>query len=239
MRHFVALLLIFALSLITGCRDVRGALKMYGYQELTPPSTWMVPGTVVFLPKLGKMGVAPGDFKAGIVCTAEQNLGADFKPYESETIARQIKNEKDFSMNLDVEVGQLASVHSKLEYVDHVTVNLKNVHLFELSDWHVAAYASKRDAACTKAIEARMKAGFKVTIIASALQADAEYTVDFKKSATLTASSKIQAVQAVAVGFGINASCISTGGFTANKLIWGVKGDDFLLLNSMPPSPAK
>lgn len=239
MKRFALVLVLICLSLTTGCRDVRGALKMYGYQELTPPSTWMVPGTVVFLPPPGRMGVAPSDFKAGIVCTAEQNLGPDFKPYESETIARQIKKEKDFSMNLDVEVGELASVHSKLGYVDHVTVNLKNVHLFELSDWHVAAYASKRDAACTRAIQARLKAGFKVTIIASALQADAEYSVEFKKDVALTVSTKIAAVQAVAVGFGINASSVSTGGFTANKLIWGVKGDDFLLLNSLPPTAEK
>lgn len=237
--RLTSLFILCALSLTTGCRDVRGALKMYGYQELTPPSTWMVPGTVVFLPPPGRMGVAPADFKAGIVCTAEQNLGKDFKPYESETVARQIKNEKDFSMNLDVEVGELAKINSKLGYVNHVTVNLKNVHLFELSDWHVAMYASQRDAACTRAIEARMKAGFKVTIISSALQADAEYVVEFKKDIAMTASTKVQAVQAVAASFGINASSVTTGGFSANKLIWGVKGDDFLLLNSMPSTPAK
>lgn len=239
MKRFALLMVLCALSLTTGCRDVRGALKAYGYQELTPPSTWMVPGTVVFLPPPGRMGIAPADFKAGIVCTAEQNLGKDFKPYESDTVARQIKKEKDFSMSLDLEVGELAKVNSKLGYVDHVTVNLKNVHLFELSDWHVAMYASQRDAACTRAIEARMKAGYKVTIIASALQADAEYVVEFKKEMMLTASTKVAAVNEVAAAFGINATSVTTGGFSANKLIWGVKGDDFLLLNSMPSTSEK
>lgn len=233
------ILLLAVISLATGCRDVSGALKLYGYRELTLPSTWMVPGTVVFLPPVGRLGSTDADFKAGIVCTAAQNLGHDFQPYESETIAQQIKTEKDFSMNLDVEIGEMASVHSKFGYIDHVTVHLKNVHLFELSDWHVAMYAGQRDAACNRAIQARIKAGYHVTMISSALQADAEYVVDFRKDVSLTANNKLQAVRAVAKGFGISASKVTTGGFSANKLIWGVKGDDFLLLASMIPSSAK
>lgn len=215
------------LSLVTGCRDVRGVLKAYGYQELTPPSTWMVPGTVVFM--------KPGsDFKAGIVCTAEQNLGSDFKPYESETVARQIKKEKSYNIHLDLDVMQMASINSKLEFVDSVNVSLTNVHLYELSDWHVAMYASKRDDACTRAIKARMAKGFKVTIIASALQADAAYQVEWKQTAYLTAKTKTDAIKALAMDIGVEAKNITTTGFSANKLIWGVKGDDFLLANSIP-----
>jgi len=210
---------------------------MYGYQELIPPSTWMIPGTVVWLPADNSFLPNDKDFKPGIVCTAEQNLGPDFKPYESETIARQLKKEKSFNVHLDLDVASLVAINSRLEFVDTVNVNLTNVHLFELSDWQMAAFTPKRDPDCTRAIQARMARGFKVAVISSALQADASYQVEWKQTAYLTVKSKVDALKALAADIGVEAKNITTTGFSANKLIWGVKGDQWLLANSVPIQP--
>jgi hypothetical protein len=207
---------------------------MYGYQELIPPSTWMVPGTVVWLAPDSSYRPDGSAFKPGIVCTAEQNLGPDFKPYESETIARQLKKEKSFNIHLDLDIASVAAINSKLEFIDTVTVNLTNVHLFEMSDWQMGAYGQKRDPDCTKAIRARLARGYKVAVISSALQADATYQVEWSQVGYLTVKSKIDALRALAADIGVEAKNVTTSGFSANKLIWGVKGDEWLLVNSIP-----
>lgn len=221
------LLLLVVCFLTPACRDFGDALKAYGYTELLPPSNLLTPGTVVVVENQ-----AP--FKTRIICTAKQSLGPKFRPVESQTAATTYLAQHGAKLDITAEVGAPVGGELGAASVRSVSASLTQPRLFELTDWHVAVYIGDRDPACTRAIQKRLAAGHKVTMVSGALQADATYSVEFEDSAKASVQAKNAALAGLAVKLGADASKTGKSEFSAKRLIWGVRTDSFLLAASMP-----
>jgi len=215
-----ALGFMFLLSL-SSCTGMDAALRMYGYIPLTPPSRLLKPGAIIFKKK-------SKNFEVGIICTPEQSLGPDFRTLESDTIPTFIENivSKEFDLDADA-MGRIAG-RVGANTTNKVTVMLKNAKLVEINDWIVATYLSQRSPACTRMIKDRLAAGFEVTMVTSALIADAAYNVEWTDSGHSRIEARLSTIQALSGNLNGLSKNSSQNKFEAENMVWGVRTDSFL-----------
>lgn len=203
------------------------ALKAYGYIPLTPPSKLLKPGAMIFKKK------RRGTFEVGIICTPEQSLGPNFMPLESDTIPTMLEDTVNKSFDLDADAidkitGGVGSKHTK-----KISVALKNAKLLEINDWIVATFISERSPACERMIKDRVAAGFEVTMVTSALIADAAYNVEWNDGGRVHADAKLETMKALSGKLAADSANSHKNTFEAENMVWGVRTDDFLASMSM------
>src|SRR4051812_37195577 len=84
-------LLAASLLFLTACPNLGELLRSYGYTELRPPSTLMMPGTIVWVRAKKPMTV-------GIVCTQQAAMGSAFMPLVSPTAENFMQRALDANM---------------------------------------------------------------------------------------------------------------------------------------------
>lgn len=224
-----------ALWLLAGCAACPGigdTMRMMGYTELRPPSTLLGPGAMVYVK-------STSPFQAGTVCGVRASMGAKFLPNTSPTAAKQLKVARGKSFELDAEVLEYIHAEAKFAALRTITVSLTNARITELTDDMVAENVANRSAACAEMIAEREKAGFKVTMISSAIEGDVVYSVTWKEEAKLTASAKIETMSQLALSLGAAADCVGESTISAKGLIWGIIDDRWLAKRSAPEQIAE
>ena len=220
---------------LSACPGLGDMLRQYGYTELRPPSRLLAPGTMVWV-----KNTKP--FAAGIICTQRSSLGADFKPIESTTADEQLVKEVNAQFQLGAEYMDIIRADGKFQDIKNITADLSNATVFTVSDVDIMQSVANRDPSCTRAIAARRNADYDVTMIASALQADVTYQVDYKTDTKLDAKAKIATLQNLAIKLGIDVATVSDSTVSGKALYWGVTDDGYLAAigtDSHPGSPVR
>jgi len=206
---------------LCSCSGMDTALRMYGYIPLTPPSRLLKPGAIVFKKK-GKR------FEVGIICTPEQSLGQRFTVLESDTIPTFIEDSVNKEFVLDAEAVDKVAGAAGSYTTKKITVMLKNARLLEINDWIVATYISERSPACTRMINDRLAAGFEITMVTSALVADAAYNVEWADGRHIRAAARLSTIEALAGQINVLSKNSTQNKFEAENMVWGVRTDSFL-----------
>lgn len=206
-------------------------LRLYGYTEVRPPSRLFAPGTMVWVKH-------NQPFSAGVICTQEMSLGRRFRPMTSPTASGELNRATDKAFSLDSDYLNVLRADLRFSDISEVKVKLDNPTLFELTDVDVIRYAEERSSMCRHAVKQRHNAGYKVSMIASALKADVTYSVTWKRETRLDAGGKITALKDLAVELGAESSSVSEQTIAAKDLYWGIKDDAFLARLSDPGDDA-
>lgn len=214
------------LLVLCNCNGMDGVLKMYGYIPLTPPSKLLKPGAIIFKKKRDK-------FEVGIICTAEQSLGPNFRPIESETIPTFMERNLNKEIDISGEALDRVTAGAGSKATKSVSVVLKNAKLFEINDWIVATYISERSPVCERMIRERLAAGYTVTMVTSALVADAAYNIEWENGGHIDAAAKLLTMETLSGSLKGLSGSSSKNKFEAENLIWGVRTDNFLAAMSL------
>lgn len=226
---------IASLWLLAGCAACPGigdTMRMMGYTELRPPSTLLGPGAMVYVK-------STSPFQAGTVCGVRASMGKRFVPNTSPTAAKQLKVARGKSFQLDAEVLEYIHAEAKFSALKTITVSLTNARITELTDDMVAENVANRSQACSEMIAERERAGFKVTMISSAIEGDVVYSVTWKEESKLEAAAKIETLSQLALSLGATADCVGTSTISAKGLIWGIIDDRWLAARSAPEQIAE
>lgn len=226
MRLFYFGLILCALNL-TACPGIGELLRGYGYTEVRPPSTLLAPGTMVWV-----RSAKP--FTAGIICTQKASLGPSFVPMASVTASSDLSKQSSKEFNLDAAYMEILKADAQFSDVSSLTARLDNATIFEVNDVDILNSIVDREPACSAAIKMRSEAGYHVSMISSALQADVVYSVKWNINSKLDASAKVAVVQNLAVELGLSGSHVSDQNISANGLYWGIVDDAFLAHLSEP-----
>ena len=219
MRTYFAVLLCLAL---VGCpRDIDEALRSYGYTPVRPASSFWLPGSVVYLKSRRPLEV-------GFICTASQMMGPSYAPLESTSTNADLQRATKRGLRLGAQFQDIVSGDAELENVKSLTMTVRNVHLYEVTDYDVMTAAKTPNRRCLAAIARRRAQGYDVTIISGAIMADVAYEIGWKRSTKMDAQAKIAAAQNLSAKLGVDASSVSDKSIQASKLIWGIRADDFL-----------
>jgi hypothetical protein len=194
-------------------------LKKMFFTPLSPPNTLTPPGTIVTLKNK--------DFLL-IVCSSEQAFGANFKTKLIESKSPEIEIKKDLNgeFNLDLTLFKEALSEEQYEVVKNINFTLSNIKLLEIPDDAVFEYVNDRKPSCEQAINKRISAGQKISIIKRVLQADAVYNIKYDDNASAEIRAKL--TSELAVKLSDNTSIRSESSFSGNGLFWGVIDDQIL-----------
>lgn len=215
------------LLMCAACPGVGDMLRMYGYTELVPPSTLLMPGAMVWVQ-------TQHPFKAGTLCTVDMSLGKKFRPTISPTASSQIMKASNKQFDLDVTFLNFIKGDARFKDIYSLKATLDNAVIYELNDVDVLQSARDRDPACAQAIRMRNNAGYKVTMISSALQADVTFSVSWNIGSQLDASGKAQTLEDLAATLGAQYSHANESSIQAKNLVWGIKDDNYLAHLSDP-----
>lgn len=200
-------------------------LKTYGYVELKPPSTLLMPGSLVYVRD-------QDPFVAGLICDPAASLGPAYKPRVSRTASTQISKLNGAHMTIGADALVAFQVSAKLEAVHSVEADLTNGVVYEIDDTDVLEHLTARTGACAEALHARLGGKFSVTMISSALVGDVTYTVNWRQDVALTVTAKVAALNALTGELGGEHNNKDT--ISAIGLVWGIRDDKFLAGLSTP-----
>ena len=210
------------LLLLTACpKDIGEALKNYGYTPVRPASSLWRPGSVVYLKSRRPLEV-------GFICTASQMMGPTYAPLESTSSNADIQRASKSGFRLGAQFQDIISGDTELENLKSLTMTVRNVHLYEVTDYDIMTAAKTPNKRCLAAIARRRAEGYDVTIISGAIMADVAYEMRWKRSSKMDAQAKIAAAQNLSAKLGVDATSVSDKSIQATSLIWGIRADDFL-----------
>lgn len=219
MRKFVLAALCLCLTSCPG--DLRSALRMYGYMPVRPASSLWQPGALIYV-------VNREPFTVGFVCTARQVMGPNFTPLESVTSNAELSRASKRGITMQAHVSDIVSADSELQNIKSVKMVLRNVKVFELTDYQIMEAAQHFDPRCARAVKRRREQGFEVTLVSHALQADVSYLVSWQRTSKLDVDAKVAAVQNLSAKLGVDASATSDKSIAATGLVWGIRDDSYL-----------
>jgi hypothetical protein len=161
-------------------------LDSYQFEEVSPPSRLPAPGTIIRVIRL-----KPLTFNT--VCTSKQAFGDAWASEiaTSETVSSDAKDKLERTFSLDAEYRNLVGAAAGAELVEGVKMTLSNAKVLQITS--ASARMGTADSNCLAAATFRAKvAAGEITMITSALQADVEYSVEFKKGVSLSFESKAE-----------------------------------------------
>lgn len=192
-----------------------------------PASSLWQPGALVYLK-------SREPFEVGFICTARQVMGPNYVPLESVTSNAELSRASKRGITMQAHVSDIVSADSELQNIKSVKMVLRNVKVFELSDYQVMEAAQHLDKRCARAVQRRREQGFEVTLVSGSIQADVSYVVSWSKSSKLDVDAKVAAVQNLSAKLGVDASATSDKTIAATGLVWGIRDDQFLAWSLNP-----
>lgn len=230
--HFAPLLQVAAtLSLCLcsqGCASPLGTiLKQNGFSELRPPSTYVPPGTVVYIRDRKPLHV-------GIVCDQASSLG---EPRLLRSSSMESRLNRVTTIRFDMSPRFIHRLLSGLrsQFVRSITFDLVNVQVLEISDSEVFRSVLNRSRDCWSAMHYRQIDGEALSLVKAAFRADVTFYVDFDREAGLNPGSREKLLGELAAGLGADAVDKSTNRMFGRNLIWGIV-DDTSLATVTPPT---
>ena len=189
---------------------------------LRPASTFWQPGAIVYVTREEPL-------ELGFICTAEEVMGADYRPIDSPTSSTVLARITRKAQHFDVDLAETLRAHEGLHAVRSVKMSLTNAQVHEVTDRSVTMRIGKIDPICLWNVRRHLRIGDRVTMIRSALQADVVFTVQYDRAAALDASAQIAVLKDVALKLGVDGSTLTGRTIEAKELVWGVKVEDSLV----------
>jgi hypothetical protein len=211
----------------TACPSMSTMVRMYGFAAVAAPNTFLMPGTVVMV-----QDVAP--YTAQVICTAEQSLGPFYKASESKTTSTEVQKANGQEFDVGTDFLHMAHLKGKFCNIRSISAKLSNARLLELNDVDMYDNVRYRSPSCRRAIEGRANTKAKLTMIQSALMADAQYSVVYNHENSLSASANLEELEGLAAELGGAVSSKGSTHIEGENLIFGVRDDQFLLQSSTP-----
>lgn len=213
----------------SGCPETGRLLQVYGFSEIKPPSELLAPGSLVALN-------TREPFDASIICTAESSLGANYRTLKSRTISGTLKKLNNRTMQLDATALQMIKENHRYAAIETVEITLRNASIVEVTDEHVLEGLERRTDRCSEAVARRIEGGYTVTMISSALMADASYNIKWEQTAehSLSEQDKVGIAYDLSSALGGKMQRVTSASIEATGLIWGIKDDAYLSALSVP-----
>lgn len=208
--------------------DMSKLLKKYGYSEVMPASKALPPGTVIWIQN-------DSPLVAGIVCTQEMSMGANLPLMSADAANGRINKTDTFTFELPASYMATINGILKTQIVKTINVTLTNVHAVTVTDVDAMAGILQRSSACQAAIDARLKSGFKVTMVQSALEADGVYDIQLHTDSGLSATAQAAVLSQVSLSLGLNGTTGTETQLMGTGLYWGITDDNYYAHASQAP----
>lgn len=203
------------------CDQLSQFIQSFGYTELRPPSLLLTPGTMVAVKSWHP-------FRAIPICSAEESLGPDLAPIRSATARAGAVKQRNLGFKFNANAFDQVRTDNRYKNLSDLQVSLENSSILTLRDTDVERHLFRRTPECSAAVARRVEKGDTVTMITSVLMGDMSIKAQWKKDAAMEGSAKVQALQNLALEWGVNASNVNTNQVSATGLVWGVVDDLWL-----------
>jgi hypothetical protein len=216
------LLLLFAGQPWRERPSLEKAIQRLGFTPAVPPTRYLKPGSVVLVNDDGSVGL-------GIVCTAEGSLGFrnEWEFLDSETIAITATDEFDGRTAFGLDVTTLFAGSAEGRAVKTITVSLTSARILTITDERVFERFGSRSAACADALAFRRSGARPLTMVRSALMADATFRIEYESSADMELRASETERLAAHVGGKVRAGAGQV--IVGEQLLWGIVDDPDLL----------
>lgn len=211
------------------CPGATGLIQSYGYTEVRPPSTFLMPGTLVtFLSK--------DPLEAKIICGAEASLGPRMRFKRSLTSTGTLKRLNNKSFTIDAGTLKALKERQQFRSVAAITVTLSNASIVELSDDEVLTGMWHRSPACAQAVRQRVERGYTISMISSALIGDVTYSIAWEQRHHHQTGMAEKTMAMVDLAAMLEGEIVSTtaGEIKADGLVWGIRDDEYLSALAIP-----
>jgi hypothetical protein len=204
-------------------------MRGLGYTPLKPPSLLLQPGALVYIKT-----ASTGEFSAGLLCGPRASLGSHWKPMRSPTAPASLSRVKGASFNMDARLMEDIHADVRFQSISKITMSLVNATIVELSDIDVIDNVRYRSEGCRQAIKNRLNAGYKISMVQSALMGNVVYSISWDQSFKGSAQAKIDALSQLSLELGGGATSVTESVIKADGLIWGLIDSPFLASLSIP-----
>ena len=211
---------------MSACPGQSVLVSTYGYIEIRPPSTLFAPGATIIV-------LHRKPLEAAFVCGPKGSLGAGLVVQKSRTMGQALSKLKGTSIELEANYMEAIRGHGQFEHIEAVTLTIDKAEIRELQDEDVLTGAINRSTVCKSSIEARLKNGFKVTMISSALMGDMRFGVKWSTEAKMSVKAKVDALSCLAVEMGGGAISVTESEIRSVGLVFGIRTSDYLFSLSM------
>lgn len=201
-------------------KDLSSVLAGYHYTALEPPSTLTPPGAIVSVQNANPLVL-------GLVCDCDSALAHEAPISTSDSASSNVAQSLTGSFDLGVDLVNRVNLDVGGNFVQSITISLSNVKLIEIPDTSVVHYSSDRSADCKTAIQRDRAQGEQLTMIKSALQADAAYNITYTNGVTTAIKAQIGPQLAVSLNASIGSS--GSGQLTGTALFWGLRDNEALI----------
>jgi len=219
---------VLLLLLVTGCSGNHYLSKEIvnaGLKELRPPVDTLTPGTVIYVESQSQKSVT-----VGRVCSQANAVGEGVSINDGNGADTDLARKLSGEWKLDADYLNQLSAGVGDNFVKDVSLKLSNVHILEIDD--DVAFKGRGDhqtAECKQAVSRRRAEGKRVAMVKKSFKADAEYSVTFKNTATLTAETKEQIINNVKAKLGGNVTVEGSRLVAGKGLVWGILESESLL----------
>lgn len=221
MRIFTSFVLSVPLMLMPSCPGAGDLMRLYGYAEISPPSTLLAPGSLITVESRNPLRVKP-------LCGPRASLGASFRPRVSVTASHELKSHQGRRFSIAAPVMDNIRGDSRFREVLTITASIQDPKIIELDDDDVVTNLRYRSLECQQAVALRRANGFPVTMVSSALMGNVVYTVTFATQQSVDAKVKIDTMKELARELGAGVSTVTTSQVYANGLVIGLRDDAYL-----------
>ncbi|RYF12735.1 MAG: hypothetical protein EOO40_00520 [Deltaproteobacteria bacterium] len=152
----------------------------------------------------------------------------------SPTAPAALSKVKGASFNMDAHLMEDIQADIRFSHLSKITMNLTNATIVELSDIDVIDNVRYRSEGCKRAIKARLAAGYKVTMVQSALMGNVTYFVGWDTSFSGNARARVETLEQLALELGGGVTSVSETTISAQGLVWGINESPFLASLSIP-----
>lgn len=197
-------------------------LHEQGFEELRPPTTLFMPGTVVTV-------VESHPLRLRTVCTPREAFG----PNAGEDVRWSDSADMDVGRALDSQFRVADTGLRKLkaggglDSVRGVGFRLRNVKVAEMPDTAAVRGIVERSEDCREAIADRVEAGAEISVVRAVFVADAEYAFTFQ--AGVDAQGEAQATEKLALALKAVVRGDTERRLVGEQLAWGLQEDSSLV----------
>lgn len=203
-------------------------IKQLGFTELQPPSKLLAPGTIIYIE-------SESPLRVGIVCTAENALGADLPVLSSATVSQEAQSALGRGFGLAGDF--LTRIRANVEYskIQAIHISLSNVKVSELALDQAMERAEQRTEGCKRAIDTLVEAEKSIAMITRVLEADVHYSFEFDRQAGAEAKAQSATIAGLAAELGARSQTATETTVQGDALYWGIH--DMRMMAVVDPQP--
>ena len=198
------------------------------FTELQPPSKLLAPGTIIYIE-------SESPLRVGIVCTAQNALGADLPVLSSATVSQEAQSA--LGRGFGVAGDFMTRIRANVEYskIQAIHITLSNVKVSELALDQAMERAEQRTEGCKRAIDTLVEAEKSIAMITKVLEADVHYSFEFDRQAGAEAKAQSATIAGLAAELGARSQTATETTLQGDALYWGIH--DMRMMAVVDPQP--